>query len=333
MSDQQGQTLEELAKGGWSEAAPAAPPASPASLGARAGVPAAGRGTQLDLGKSQEGAAAVADTATGPLLNSGHPVIDSMTSPLALGSLAFAGTAIGRAVGATGLTAAQRALAALEAAGGPVTAIAKYDLSRRAMHAVGVPEWLAVPAAIMISGYKAGGKGAATAAEESAATGPHLDRSVPVQPSALTADELKARILSGTGTPPPSAPKLKIVPRPAPEVVETPPADVPAIRMGPDGRLVGRPGGNPDLPDQNALNEAALARRRAEYQAHQAAETVTEPAVKPTMTAAEAGEYLKLRAAGKTDEQARAVLQFSRRAGVMTDAEAAAAIKKRNYKS
>lgn len=58
---------------------------------------------------------------------------------------------------------------------------------------------------------------------------------------------------------------------------------------------------------QQILNEEALARRRAEYQARQ-----TAPVEKPALSAVETKEYLRLRVAGKTDEQARAVIAASR---------------------
>ncbi len=75
--------------------------------------------------------------------------------------------------------------------------------------------------------------------------------------------------------------------------------------MGPDGLLVGRPGGNPALPDQKALNEAALAARREAYQAKlQTAPTTPAAPAKPTLMASEAKEYLRLLKAGKSSKEA-----------------------------
>jgi len=73
------------------------------------------------------------------------------------------------------------------------------------------------------------------------------------------------------------------------------------------------------LPDQKALNEAALAARRAAYQARvqaaaeadaRAAQTPAPARVK--LTAPESREYLRLRQAGMTDPQAIEALQAAR---------------------
>lgn len=82
------------------------------------------------------------------------------------------------------------------------------------------------------------------------------------------------------GTPPPAGP---------------PPAEAPAVSP------------KNSLPDQKALNEQAIAQRRAAYQAKQAAQ-----APDPTWTKPEADLYLKLRVAGKTDQQARAAVEASK---------------------
>lgn len=106
--------------------------------------------------------------------------------------------------------------------------------------------------------------------------------------------------------------------KPSPQTAPTAPptaAEVPAvaaaepvIRMGPDGKLVGRPGGNPDLPDQRALNEAAIAQRRAGQvqQVAPAIETPTPTEPKLTLTAEEARIGMQLLKAGKTADEALA---------------------------
>ena len=72
------------------------------------------------------------------------------------------------------------------------------------------------------------------------------------------------------------------------------------------------------LPDQKALNEAALARRRAEYQALVQADAAAAsapagpPAARLKLTAPESKEYLRLRQAGMTDPQAIQALQAAR---------------------
>jgi hypothetical protein len=89
--------------------------------------------------------------------------------------------------------------------------------------------------------------------------------STPAAPSA-------APVASAPAAPAPPAVRATPEAAPAPIAASAPspvgrapvPAtpDEPVIRKGPDGLLVGRPGGNPNLPDQKALNEAAIAARR-----------------------------------------------------------------------
>ncbi len=77
--------------------------------------------------------------------------------------------------------------------------------------------------------------------------------------------------------------------------------------MGPDGLLVGRSGGNPSMPDARALNEAALAARRAATQAQQGGR-VTAATVLP----AEADEYLRMIKSGVSHAKALKTLQAMR---------------------
>jgi hypothetical protein len=81
-----------------------------------------------------------------------------------------------------------------------------------------------------------------------------------------------------------------------------------AIRMGPDGKLVGRPGGNPELPNMVAENANALAARRAAYQAslQPKADVVVPASGKLHFTAPEWAAFRELRTRGASLEDAAA---------------------------
>lgn len=227
-------------------------------VSARAGVPAAGRGTQLDPDKSMRGL----DAATTPLAHpTGIDAIDGFTSPVGIASLAAGGAGVVRA-GVTG-----GAGAAVKTALAEASPVMKFEVTRRTLTGLGIPDGLATGAAMLVSGYK--GKGAAAAEAEAAPVGAHLDRSVPVQPSKLTPQQLKERVLFGTG-------------------------EAPSANRGGNGR-----------PMKVAAEAATEAVPVAEAEATASA--------KPTMAAAaETKEYLKQRAAGKTDAQARSIIEASR---------------------
>jgi hypothetical protein len=101
-------------------------------------------------------------------------------------------------------------------------------------------------------------------------------------------------------------------------------ADIPAPRMGPDGRLVGRPGGNPDLPNMRAENEAAIAVRRAAYEAslQPNAGAVVKASGKLHFTAPEWAAFRELRTRGLSLEDAasgaKAAGQLARQFGLST---------------
>lgn len=135
-------------------------------------------------------------------------------------------------------------------------------------------------------------------------------------------------VSSGPVVPTPQAVPVGRTAAPPPSV-EAPPSGPPPATMGPDGLLVGRPGGNPSMPDQKALNETALVQRQAEYQARQAAETRTPapppPPQKFVPTPAEMAEYMRLIKAGKSHAEAGRSIVAQRALGAMTDAERIAA--------
>lgn len=181
----------------------------------------------------------------------------------------LSGIGLGRAIGAAGLTAAGRAVAGLKSAGAQVTPIIKYEATKTALEAVGVPKPLATAAAYAVSSYR---RGASSVAEAETVGASHLDRSVPVQPGSLTQKQLSERILQGHGTPAPPREQLPpIAPRSVVSAAVSPPTTAT---------------GNPSLPDQKALNEAALAARRAAYQASRApaADAAVPATFKPGVT-------------------------------------------------
>jgi hypothetical protein len=289
-----------------------------------------GRGTQLNPDKSLAGATAAYNVATTPLAHpTGIDAVDNFTSPVGLASLALGGTAVVRA----GLS--EGAAAAAKAAAAQTNPVIKFEVARRTMKAVGAPEWLALPVAYYLSGYT---KGAKPGPVDPAA--PHLDRSVPVQPGALTQEQIAERVFSGQGTPPPQvakpalgrvrgvrdviAPDVQPAPpgaappdAPAPPAATGDPAVVPPSPPGSAGPPPAPPVTNP-LPDQRALNEAALAARRAAYQARVSAAgeadavAQTPAPARIKLTAPESREYLRLRQAGMTDPQTMEALQAAR---------------------
>lgn len=119
----------------------------------------------------------------------------------------------------------------------------------------------------------------------------------------------------------------------APPIGETPPAAAPAV----DEFTVARSARSNALPDQKALNEAAIAARQAAYQARQAAaanpDAIVPASGKQHFTAPEWAAFRELRARGLGLEEAatgaRAAGQLARQLGGATDAEVAAAVKHR----
>ena len=250
------------------------------------------------------------------------------------------------AKGVYGAAKAGGAVAGVKAAVGSAAPIIKYEATRSLLVNMGVPNSLATIAAMTVAGYNGKGKTPAAPAEPSAppADAPHLDRSVPVKAGDLTPQQLKERILQGTGTPapkpprpphgtvsvgeilegPPPAPARAAPAVPSPAVVPAPP---PATDMAGQPAITARPpAGNPTLPDQKALNEAAIAQRRAAYQARQAAEGAS-------LTPAETPEYTRLIRAGKSHQDALALIKVQRSIaksmGLPTADEAAAATAER----
>lgn len=181
-----------------------------------------------------------------------------------------------------------RVVAGAKAAAEVASPAIKYEATKFALERMGVPGPLATAAAIAVSGYKRGAKAPAAVEEATVVARPAQAPAPPVaqeSPIELTRrlkaeNAARASAQSGTvsgGTPPPTGPPVS----PAPAA--------------------------PPKSPQQLLNEEALARRRAEYQAKQA-----QAPAKPQMTAAEVKEYGRMRAVGKTDAQAREAILASR---------------------
>jgi hypothetical protein len=206
---------------------------------------------------------------------------------------------VGRAVAGAGLGLAAKTAAAIKAAAIETAPIAKYEVVHHTLTYSGVPESVAIPIAIAISGYKRGAKGTAIETAEAApATAAPTPK--PESPLELTR-RIKAeyRAKQAASAAPESAPAAAAAPTP---VAGPPPS-------------AASPAPRPKSPQQ-LLNEEAIARRRAEYQAKQAAPQPeapkAEPAPKPTMNAQEVKLYLELRVAGKTEAQARQAIEAMR---------------------
>lgn len=225
----------------------------------------------------------------------GVPVVGSVNPEDAL-MAGVAGRAIKGAASAVP-NVGGKVVAGAKAAAEIASPAVKYEITRRTLQAVGVPGPLATGVAIAVSGYRRSGAPspapAAAAEEATVAARPAPAPAAPAESPIDLTRRLKAdnaaraaapsETVAG-GTPPPSDP----LPSPAPAA--------------------------PPKSPQQVLNEEALARRRAEYQARAAAEAeaaASAPA-KAKMTAVESKEYMRLRALGKTDEQAKEAILASR---------------------
>lgn len=211
------------------------------------------------------------------------------------------------------------------------TPIAKYEIAHHMLKAAGLPDAAAIPLAMVVSGYKKGTKAEPTPAA-SPADSPHLDLSQPARPGAMTPAQMAERsaaVKANGGLDfrmPRRGPDGRPVKSPivAAEPVASPasPAASGPVVPAPQGEPVARTGAAPStpetqspapknsLPDQKALNEEALARRRAEYQAKQAP-APAEPA-KAKLTAPESKEYMRLRQSGKTHPEAMDLIEAQR---------------------
>jgi hypothetical protein len=270
----------------------------------------------------------------------------------------LAGGMAGRAI--VGAARSSGAGAAVTEAIAQASPYVKFTVAKHTLEAAGVPSILAEPAAYFISGYRRGAQAAEVPGPVDPAA-PHLDRSVPVPPSALTPQQLRERIFSGQGIPPPAVEKPPLGARAAatapaaPPIDAAPPASPPDVPAPPAAAAAPAPA--PTSPaastwsPQRIRNEVGLAARRGKLtlsdaqldqadalvragQSPASAVRSVAPAPKLTVTAAEMSAYTALRRAGKTQQEAVAVLQAQRdlaaRLGTPTSEAVRQAVEERN---
>jgi hypothetical protein len=197
------------------------------------------------------------------------------------------GLGVGRAVAGAGADVAARAIAGAKAAVAEAAPVAKYEVAHHVLKFAGVPDGVAIPLAMYISGRTKSGKAVATEGEAAMVAppkdmnAPHLDRSVPVSPSSLTEQQLAERLIYGKGTPPAPAElrgqspvRPERAPAPAPvATVAAPPESVSGGIAPPAGPLPSAapagsqttgpaPPATPANYPQKFLNEAAIQARR-----------------------------------------------------------------------
>jgi len=198
-------------------------------------------------------------------------------------------------IGAAGVGVLPKILAATKEA----TPIVKYEAFKFGLKTAHVPEPLAIPLAMWLSGYQKGGAAPAAATEAASVT----EAKARFEAARAANDAAKTKIAT-MGTPPAATSPVESVPGGTPPPGGPPPAPSAAAR--------------PAKSPSQMLNEEAIARARAAYQARQAAAPATAPATpaaaatKPTMTAPESQEYFRMRAQGKSDAQARDLIQAGR---------------------
>jgi hypothetical protein len=218
------------------------------------------------------------------------------------------------AKGIAAATSAGGMVAGLKEAVKTANPVVKFEVSRRALKAVGVPDGVAEVIAFGVSGYRRGGKppvpegpvsepgyprASSTPAPPSAPVEPpaHLDLSQRVPAGGLTQQQIGER-LAATKAQGMTAPQVEPVmaPRPSPSSVPVP--------EGPPEPSMAKPTA-PSKSPQQILNEEAIAKRRAAYQESLKADA------KPVLEDVEAGKI--------TAEQAAA--ELAKRWGTPSDAE------------
>jgi hypothetical protein len=191
------------------------------------------------------------------------------------------GIPIARAVAGAGASLGAKATAAAGAAAPQLAAQAKYWGTKLTLMKLGVPSVLAEGVAIAASGIKKGGaKGEPPIAAEPTPSAP----SAPAAPVAPVASA-------------PAAP-APVVAAPVPVAPPVPPTAPPSPESGPVAPSPAAPSpAAAALPDQRALNEAALAVRRQAYQERLKAQTSAQVAETAPAAAPAAAGTVKLSAA------------------------------------
>jgi len=218
---------------------------------------------------------------------------------------------IARAIAGAGVGMAGRAVAGAKAVVEQAAPAVKYEATKHALEAMGIPSPLAVAAAIAVSGYKKGAPVKAAPAARAPRSAPAASTAAPTSAAPVAAPVAEA------------APALAAARAPIP--------------MPARPTLVPKPSTAAALPDQKALNEAALAARRATYSASQQAAPVAQAAAaapaaadRIALTAAETKEFLRLLKRGLKGPEAMAAVKQARelaaRLGGATPAEVAKAV-------
>jgi hypothetical protein len=196
-------------------------------------------------------------------------------SPAILGAVS-AGAGIARAVAAPAASVAARVSAGASSAFANVAAPqAKYWLTKQALTHLGVPPLLAEGAAVLVSGYKSGAKGAPAAAAEVAAPEAEAAASGAANATSTGAPPAPAiqgpswQHFQGQGAAAPPEPPVTPAPAAAPRPMPTTPAAEPMAAA--------RPMPGAAMSPQQTLNEQALAARRSAYQASQAPAAAAPP--------------------------------------------------------
>lgn len=172
----------------------------------------------------------------------------------------LSGVGVGRAVVGAASGAVSRAAAGAKAVVAQATPVVKYEATKAALEHMGVPSPLATAAAMMIAGYKKGAK---------------------AEPAIAAAEPVAAPAASAPGAPAP------VAAAPAPGAPPVPQAAPPSPQSGIAAPSPGPSPAAAALPDQRALNEAALAARRAAYQARM--QSAPPPVEAPAAVAPAAG--------------------------------------------
>lgn len=170
----------------------------------------------------------------GVRINRGNPELHRVDNSL-LGMppelAVVSGLGLARAVAAPGLTAAGRVVAGAKNAVAQATPVLKYEATKHILTSMGVPQGIAIPAAMAVSGYRTGGKPAAAEAgagsqlKDALEADPRLASMRAVRDAGQTMSPLElSRALKDpvpVEAPPATAPAA------APP--ETPPAPVPSV--------------------------------------------------------------------------------------------------------
>lgn len=250
------------------------------------------------------------------------------------------GVGLARAVAGAGAGAAAKTVAAGQALAGQAAPYLKYEIYRHGLMTMGIPWYVADGIAAVAAGMpKRGAAAGEAAAGEAAAAEAAPTR---VKAGSLTPEQITERLKNKVGSQIPPEPPVERAPFRVKERVPSAPVETPSAAPAPEA---GHPAAEAQAAPrakspQQLLNEEALAKRRAAYQARQAAPTPesapeaapAETTQKPKLTGAQAKRYLDLRAMNKTDAQAREILEAESKlaSGLPTDAEVRAAVNERN---